>query len=139
MNKLPMSKRTQILAMLVEGMSMRAITRLTGASINPVAKLLNDAGHSCAAHHDEHVRGIRFEARGQLVDKALGRVAICRAFRRALPTGYPHSRVSQPQPHSLSNKTFLLGKEESPNRKRGLCVDTFLVDDDKGSPRMYAR
>ena len=48
MNKLPMSKRTHILAMRVEGMSMREITRLTGASINTVAKLLNDAGHACA-------------------------------------------------------------------------------------------
>ena len=44
MNKLSKSKRAQILSMLVEGMSMRAITRVTGVSINTVAKLLNDAG-----------------------------------------------------------------------------------------------
>ena len=37
---------------------MRAITRLTGVSINTVAKLLKDAGDACAAYHDEHVRGI---------------------------------------------------------------------------------
>ena len=59
MNKLSTSKRAQILSMLVEGMSMRAITRITGASINTVAKLLNDAGEACAAYHHEHVRGIR--------------------------------------------------------------------------------
>ena len=59
MNKLTTSKRAQILGMLVEGMSMRAITRITGVSINTVAKLLNDAGNACAAYHDEHVRGIR--------------------------------------------------------------------------------
>ena len=59
MNKLSTTKRAQILSMLVEGMSMRAITRIAGVSINTVAKLLNDAGHACAAHHDEHVRGIR--------------------------------------------------------------------------------
>ena len=59
MNKLSISKRAQILSMLVEGMSMRAITRITGVSINTVAKLLNDAGHACAAHHYENVRGIR--------------------------------------------------------------------------------
>ena len=59
MNKLSTTKRAQILSMLVEGMSMRAITRITGVSINTVAKLLNDAGHACAAYHHDHVRGIR--------------------------------------------------------------------------------
>ena len=58
MNKLSTEKRAQILSMLVEGMSMRAITRITDVSINTVAKLLNDAGHACAAYHHEHVRGI---------------------------------------------------------------------------------
>ena len=38
---------------------MRSITRITGASINTVAKILTDAGEACAAYHDEHVRGIR--------------------------------------------------------------------------------
>ena len=37
---------------------MRAITRITGVSIHTVAKLLEDAGRACAAHHDETVRGI---------------------------------------------------------------------------------
>ena len=59
MNKLPTAKRAQILSMLVEGMSMRSITRITGVSINTVTKILNDAGDACAAYHDEHVRGIR--------------------------------------------------------------------------------
>ena len=58
MNKLSTEKRAQILSMLVEGMSMRAITRTTDVSTNTVAKLLNDAGHACAAYHHEHVRGI---------------------------------------------------------------------------------
>ncbi len=58
MNKLPVEKRAQIIAMLVEGMSMRAITRITGVSINTVTKLLNEAGKACAKYHDEHVRGI---------------------------------------------------------------------------------
>ena len=58
MNKLSISKRAQILSMLVEGTSMRAITRITGVSINTVAKLLRDAGDAAAAYHDEHVRGI---------------------------------------------------------------------------------
>lgn len=58
MNKLAKTKRAQILSMLVEGMSMRSITRLTGVSINTVAKLLNDAGNACANYHEEHVRGL---------------------------------------------------------------------------------
>ena len=59
MNKLPTAKRAMILSLLVEGMSMRAISRITGVSINTVTKLLVDAGEACAAYHDEHVRGIR--------------------------------------------------------------------------------
>ncbi len=58
MNKLPTKQRAQILSMLVEGMSMRAVTRITGVSINTVAKLLEDAGKACANHHDEKVRGV---------------------------------------------------------------------------------
>lgn len=63
MNRLSIPKRAQILGMLVEGMSMRSVTRLTGVSINTVAKLLTDAGNACAAYHDEHVRGITGQRR----------------------------------------------------------------------------
>jgi IS1 family transposase len=59
MNKLEPSKRAQILSLLCEGSSMRAITRVTGASLNTVTKLLIDAGKACAAYHDEHVRGVQ--------------------------------------------------------------------------------
>ncbi len=58
MNKLPTEDRARILHMLCEGMSIRAITRLTGASKNTVAKLLIDAGKACMAYHDEHVRNL---------------------------------------------------------------------------------
>ena len=58
MNKLPTSKRAQIIGMLVEGMSMRAIARITGVSINTVVKLLADAGNACADFHNEAVRGV---------------------------------------------------------------------------------
>ena len=58
MNKLATEKRAHILGMLVEGMSMRAITRLTGVSINTVTKLLLDAGEACAAAHDELVHNV---------------------------------------------------------------------------------
>ena len=42
MNKLARDKRIQIISLLVEGMSLRAITRVTGVSINTVTKLLVD-------------------------------------------------------------------------------------------------
>lgn len=59
MNVLPIEKRAQILQLLVEGMSMRAITRVTGCSINTVTKLLIDTGTACAAYQDEAIRNIK--------------------------------------------------------------------------------
>lgn len=58
MNKLTAAQRVQILNMLCEGMSMRAVSRLADASINTVSKLLIDAGLACARFHDETVRGV---------------------------------------------------------------------------------
>jgi IS1 family transposase len=55
MNKLPLQTRIIILNMLVEGSSMRSISRITGVSINTVTKLLVDAGKACAAFHDTTV------------------------------------------------------------------------------------
>ena len=59
MNKLSVAKRAQILHLLVEGTSLRVISRVTGASINTISKLLVDAGEACAAYHDETVRQVR--------------------------------------------------------------------------------
>nr|VFK58689.1 MAG: hypothetical protein BECKUNK1418G_GA0071005_100434 [Candidatus Kentron sp. UNK]VFK68523.1 MAG: hypothetical protein BECKUNK1418H_GA0071006_100336 [Candidatus Kentron sp. UNK] len=59
MNKLPADKRNMILHLLVEGSSMRSITRLTGVSINTVTKLLIDAGEACAEYHDKTVRNVQ--------------------------------------------------------------------------------
>lgn len=59
MNKLSLAKRTQILAMLCEGSSMRSISRVADVSINTVSKLLVEAGEACLAIHDEHVRGVK--------------------------------------------------------------------------------
>lgn len=59
MNKLDAKARSQILHLLCEGQSIRAITRLTGASKNTVAKLLSDAGAICMAYHDANVRGVK--------------------------------------------------------------------------------
>src|SRR5258705_6069091 len=56
MNKLPPEKRVQILSMLVEGSSMRAISRVADVSINTVTKLLENAGEACITFHrsEEH-------------------------------------------------------------------------------------
>jgi IS1 family transposase len=59
MNKLPLTKRTQILAMLCEGSSMRSISRVADVSINTVSKLLVEAGEACLAIHDETVKDVK--------------------------------------------------------------------------------
>jgi transposase-like protein len=47
MNKLLSAKRAQIIGMIVEGVSIRAISRTTNASGNTIVKLLADAGQAC--------------------------------------------------------------------------------------------
>ena len=59
MHKLPSQDRARILHLLCEGQSIRAITRVTGASKNTVAKLLCDAGKACMAFHDATVRDVK--------------------------------------------------------------------------------
>lgn len=59
MNKLDIKTRITILNLLVEGSSMRSISRITGVSINTVTKLLEDAGRACAAYHDATVRNVK--------------------------------------------------------------------------------
>jgi len=58
MNKLSLQKRAQILGLLVEGNSMRAVTRLVGCSINTVTKLLEDVGAACAEFQDRAIHNI---------------------------------------------------------------------------------
>ncbi len=58
MNKLPIQKRVQIINCLVEGMSMRATSRLADVSINTVTKLLVDVGRACEKFHNEHVQNL---------------------------------------------------------------------------------
>jgi IS1 family transposase/lambda repressor-like predicted transcriptional regulator len=58
MNKLPVATRVQILSLLVEGSSLRSISRVAGVSINTVTKLLVDAGRTCAEFHDRNVRKV---------------------------------------------------------------------------------
>lgn len=59
MNQLPLSKRTQILQMLVEGSSMRSTSRIVGVSMNTVIKLFVEAGEACVDYHDQAVRCVQ--------------------------------------------------------------------------------
>ncbi len=59
MNKLDAAARARILHLLCEGTSIRAVTRLTGASKVTVTKLLIDAGKACMAYHDAKVLGVK--------------------------------------------------------------------------------
>jgi len=58
MNKLSRDARAQILGMMVEGVSIRAISRMTGASKNTVVKLLEDAGEAFSDYQDRTLRNL---------------------------------------------------------------------------------
>ena len=58
MNKLSTEKRAQIIRCLVDGNSIRATTRITGASKNTVTKLLVDVGQACSEYQDKHLRNL---------------------------------------------------------------------------------
>jgi len=52
MNKLSTEQRGRIVGCLVEGMSIRATVRVTGAAKNTVVKLLLDLGAACSEYQD---------------------------------------------------------------------------------------
>ena len=58
MNKLSPERRAQILGMMVEGNSIRAIVRMTGASKNTIVKLLEDAGEAFSDYQDSALRDL---------------------------------------------------------------------------------
>jgi len=58
MNRIALPQRAQILGFLVEGMSLRAASRLADCSINTVTKLLVDVGTTCAEYQDQALRNL---------------------------------------------------------------------------------
>lgn len=58
MNQLSIEKRAQIIGMLVEGNSMRAVSRMADCSINTVTKLLVDVGQACWVYQHKMLRGL---------------------------------------------------------------------------------
>ena len=58
MNRLNTQERAKILGCLVEGNSIRATCRMTGAAKGTVIKLLADTGAACKAYHDAVMRNL---------------------------------------------------------------------------------
>lgn len=58
MNRLPLAKRRQIIAMLVEGNSLRATSRVTDTAINTVMRLMVETGQNCQAIQDEYLNNL---------------------------------------------------------------------------------
>jgi IS1 family transposase len=58
MNQLDRQTRAKVLELLSEGMSIRAIARVTGVGKNTVIRLLVDAGAACAAYQDRVLRNL---------------------------------------------------------------------------------
>ena len=58
MNKLSTEERTRVVAALVEGNSLRAITRMTGMHRSAILKLLAELGAACSAYQDKVFRNL---------------------------------------------------------------------------------
>jgi hypothetical protein len=59
MNNLPRDKQIDIIAALSEGMSIRAVERLTGVHRDTVMRLGARVGRGCAELHDRMMVGLR--------------------------------------------------------------------------------
>ncbi len=57
-NRLSSEERARIVGCLIEGMSIRATVRVTGAAKNTIAKLLADLGAECAYYQDVTLRDL---------------------------------------------------------------------------------
>jgi len=58
MNKLPIEKKVQIISLLVEGMSIRAASRVADVSTNTISKLLVEVGTACEKFHNNTVQAV---------------------------------------------------------------------------------
>src|SRR5215212_2916506 len=58
-NVLSAPDRIAVVSALVEGNSLRSVSRMTGVARNTVSKLLVDLGEACVRYHDKNVRGLR--------------------------------------------------------------------------------
>jgi IS1 family transposase len=81
MNKLPSEKRAQALQMMAEGVSLRAIARMTGVSRTTLLKLLEDAGKAFSEYQDRVL--VNLPCKRLQVDEAW---AFCYAKQKNVPT-----------------------------------------------------
>jgi IS1 family transposase len=81
MNKLDKTERAKILHLLCEGMSIRAVTRITGVSKTTVSKLVVDAGTAAAWYQDRVFQSL--SCRRLQIDEIWGFVG---AKQRNVPT-----------------------------------------------------
>ena len=81
MNRLPHDKRAQCLQMMAEGISLRAMTRLTGISRTTLIKLLEDAGQAFSEYQDRVL--VNLPCKRIQVDEAW---AFCYAKQKTVPT-----------------------------------------------------
>ncbi len=81
MNRLSHDKRAQALQMMAEGISLRAITRLTGISRTTLIKLLEDAGKAFSEYQDRVL--VNLPCKRIQVDEAW---AFCYAKQKNVPT-----------------------------------------------------
>jgi IS1 family transposase len=58
MNRLTGERRAKILGMMVEGVAIRAISRMTGASKNTIVKLLADAGSAFSDYQNDKLKNL---------------------------------------------------------------------------------
>jgi IS1 family transposase len=81
MNKLPSEQRAQALQMMAEGISLRAITRLTGISRTTLIRLLEQAGEAFSEYQDRTLMSLN--CKRLQVDEAW---AFCYAKQKNVPT-----------------------------------------------------
>ncbi len=81
MNKLTPEKRAQALQMMAEGVSLRAMTRLTGISRTTLIKLLEDAGQAFSEYQDKTL--VNLSCKRVQVDEAW---AFCYAKQKNVAT-----------------------------------------------------
>ncbi len=59
MNKLTRDRRTQVIAALIEGNSIRSTVRMTGVAKKTVLRLLVEVGTACAEYQDKTLRNLK--------------------------------------------------------------------------------
>lgn len=61
MNRLSIEEKVRVVACLVEGNSVRATVRMTGAAKNTIAKLLVELGRACSEYQDKTFRNLNLK------------------------------------------------------------------------------